>query len=107
MSEITDLKSSPLVSEIQDDIGLVFGMKNMHEVEGEHSARHSEFRILNRTIPIFPQDTFTLKPGCKRYVKIVTPFPEQLSGVAIVKIVQGAKTITLQVTLQNNLVSWT
>ena len=28
-----------LVSEIQDDIDLVFGMKNMHEVEGEHSAR--------------------------------------------------------------------
>ena len=92
-----------LVSEIQDTIDLVFGMKNMHEVEGEHSARHSEFRFLNRTIPIFPQESFTLKPGCKRYVKIVAPFPEQLSGVAIVKIVQGAKTITLQCTLQKNL----
>ena len=92
-----------LVSEIQDDIDLVFGMKNMHEVEGEHSARHSEFRFLNRAIPIFPQETFTLKPGCKRYVKVVAPFIEQLSGVAIVKIVQGAKTITLQLTLQKNL----
>ena len=92
-----------LVSEIQDDIDLVFGMKNMHEVEGEHGARHSEFRFLNRAIPIFPQETFTLKPGCKRYVKIAAPFPEQLSGVAIVKIVQGAKTITLQLTLKKNL----
>ena len=77
--------------------------KNMHEVEGEHSARHSEFRFLNRAIPIFPEESFTLKPGCKRYVKIAAPFPEQLSGVAIVKIVQGAKTITLQLTLQKNL----
>ena len=92
-----------LVPEIQDDIDLVFGMKNMHEVEGEHSARHSEFRFLNRAIPIFPEESFTLKPGCKRYVKIAVPFPEQLSGVAIVKIVQGAKTITLQLTLQKNL----
>ena len=92
-----------LVSEIQDDLDLVFGMKNMHEVEGEHSARHSEFRFLNRAIPIFPEESFTLKPGCKRYVKIAAPFPEQLSGVAIVKIVQGAKTITLQLTLQKNL----
>ena len=91
------------MSEIQDDIDLVFGMKNMHEVEGEHSARHSEFRFLNRAIPIFPEESFTLKPGCKRYVKIVAPFPEQLSGVAIVKIVQGVKTITLQITLQKNL----
>ena len=88
------------MSEIQDDIDLVFGMKNMHEVEGEHSARHSEFRFLNSAIPIFPEETFTLEPGCKRYVKIVAPFPEQLSGVAIVKIVQGAKTITLQITLK-------
>ena len=92
-----------LVSEIQDDIDLVFGMKNMHEVEGEHSARHSEFRFLNRAIPISPEELFTLKPGCKRYVKIAAPFPEQLSGVAIVKIVQGAQTITLQLTLQKNL----
>ena len=75
----------------------------MHEVEGEHSARHSEFRFMNRAIPIFPQETFVLKPGCKRFVKIVTPFPQELSGVAIVKIVQGSKTITLQCTLQRNL----
>ena len=36
-------------------------------------------------------------------MKIAAPFPEQLSGVTIVKIVQGAKTITLQLTLQKNL----
>ena len=66
-------------------------------------AQHSEFRFLNRAISIFPEESFTLKPGCKRYVKIVAPFPEQLSGVAIVKIVQGVKTITLQLTLQKNL----
>ena len=53
-----------LVSEIKDDIDLVFGMKNMHEV-GEHSARHSEFRFLNRAIPIFPQETFTLNQVAK------------------------------------------
>ena len=74
-----------LVSEIQDTIDLVFVMKNMHEVEGEHSARHSEFRFLNRTIAIFPEETFTLKPGGKRYVKVVAPFIQQLSGVAIVR----------------------
>ena len=92
-----------LVSEIQDNIDIVFGMKNMHEVEGEHSARHSEFRFMNRAIPLFPQETFMLKPGCKRYVKIIAPFLQELSGTAIVKIVQGDKTITLQCKLQRNL----
>ena len=92
-----------LVSEIQDNIDIVFGMKNMHEVEGEHSARHSEFRFMNRAIPLFPQETFMLKPGCKRYVKVIAPFLQELSGTAIVKIVQGDKTITLQCKLQRNL----
>ena len=32
-----------LVAEIQANIDLVFGMKNMYEVEGEVSARHSKF----------------------------------------------------------------
>ena len=30
-----------LVSEIEENIDLVFGTKNMHDMEGEHSARHS------------------------------------------------------------------
>ena len=92
-----------LVSEIQDTIDLVFGMKNMHEVEGEHSARHSEFRFLNRAIAIFPEETFTLKPGGKRYVKVIVPFVQLLSGVAVVKIVQGEQIKTLQCRFQNNL----
>ena len=75
----------------------------MHEVEGEHSARHSEFRFMNRAIPLFPKETFVLKPGCKRYVKVIAPFLQELSGTAIVKIVQGDKTITLQCKLQRNL----
>ena len=48
-----------LVSEIQDDIDLVFGMKNMHEVEGEHSARHLEFRFMNRAIPLSTLECWT------------------------------------------------
>ena len=43
-----------LVAEIQTNIDLGFGMKNMYEVEGELSARHLEFRFLNRSASIFP-----------------------------------------------------
>ena len=53
-----------LVSEIQDDIDLVFGMKNMHEVEGEHSARHSEFRFLGwGTVPWLLHPFFLFASG--------------------------------------------
>ena len=92
-----------LVSEIQPTIDLVIGMKNMHELEGELSPRNSELRFLNRAVPLFTMETFSLKPGCKRFVKSIAPFPAALSGTAIVKIAQGQRTITVQCKLQNNL----
>ena len=92
-----------LVSEIQPTIDLVLGMKNMHELEGELSPRNSEFRFLNRAIPLFTLENFSLKPGCKRFVKCIAPFPANITGTAIVKIVQGLRTITVQCKMQNNL----
>ena len=75
-----------LVSDIKESTDLVFGVKNMFEVEGELSCRNSEFRFLNRAVPIFCLENFSLKPHCKRYVKVSTPFIQQLNGYAIVKI---------------------
>ena len=92
-----------LVSDIQPSIDLVLGMKNMHEIEGELSPRNSGFRFLNRAVPLFTLENFSLKPGCKRFVKCIAPFPTNLSGTAIIKIVQGLKTITVQCQIQNNL----
>ena len=92
-----------LVSEIQSTIDLVLGMKNMHELEGELSPRNSEFRFLNRAVPLFTLENFSLKPGCKRFVKCIAPFPVNLSGLAIIKIALGQRTVTIQCKLQNNL----
>ena len=92
-----------LVSDIQPSIDLVLGMKNMHEIEGELSPRNSEFRFLNRAVPLFTMENFSLKPGCKRFVKCIAPFPTNLTGTAIIKIVQELRTITVQCKIQNNL----
>ena len=92
-----------LVSDIQPSIDLVLGMKNMHEIEGELSPRNSEFRFLNRAVPLFTMENFSLKPGCKRFVKCLAPFPTTLTGQAIIKIVQGLRTITVQFKIHNNL----
>ena len=92
-----------LVSDIQPSIDLVLGMKNMHEIEGELSPRNSEFRFLNRAVPLFTMENFSLKPGCKRFVKCIAPFPTTLTGQAIIKIVQGLRTITVQCKIHNNL----
>ena len=92
-----------LVANIEDSIDMVLGMKNMHELEAEHSSRHSEFRIMNRAIPMFPMDNFTLKPGNKRFVKFIVPFFSNLTGKAIVKLTIGPTVFTAQCTLKDNL----
>ena len=48
-------------------------------------------------------ENFSLKSGCKRFVKCIAPFPTTLTGQAIVKIVQGLRTITVQCKIHNNL----
>ena len=92
-----------LVAEIQDSIDLVIGMKNMHELEAEHSSRHSELRFMNRAIPMFTFENFCIKPGQKRFVKFIAPFFRHLSGTAIVKIMVSQQVHTLQCKLHNNL----
>ena len=92
-----------LVSEIQDTIDLVLGMKNMHELEGELSTRHSHFIFMNRAVPLFTDEIFTLKPGSVRLVKVIAPFPTDLQGNAIAKIIQGTQVVTLECHLHRNL----
>ena len=91
-----------LVSDIKGSTDLVFGVKNMFEVEGELSCRNSEFRFLNRAVPIFCTENFSLRPGCKRYVKVTTPFTQPLNGYAIVKIFYTSQCYTMQLKLVNN-----
>ena len=92
-----------LVANIEDSIDMVLGMKNMHELEAEHNSRHSEFRIMNRAIPMFNMDNFTLRPGNKRFIKFIVPFFSNLTGIGIVKLTIGSTVTTAQCTLRNNL----
>ena len=63
-----------LVSEIQQNMDLILGVKNMFEIEGEVSCRTSQFRFLNRSLPIFTLSTHRIKVGAKAYVKAKVPF---------------------------------
>ena len=55
-------------------------------------TRESNFRFLSRSIPIFPREQVIIKPEEKKVISIESPFLEEISGMAIVKIVdQGQK----------------
>ena len=92
-----------LVADIKGTTDIVFGVKNMFEVEGELSCRKSEFRFMNRAVPLFCLENFTIKPKQKRFVKLMAPFVNHLNGSAIAKINHGNSMITLKLRLHNNM----
>ena len=54
------------------------------------------FRFLSRAIPIFPREQVVIKPGEKKLIPIETPFLEEISGMAIIKIIdKGQRTLVM------------
>ena len=51
---------------------------------------------MSRSIPIFPREQVVLKPGYKKLIPIECLFVEEISGMAIVTIIdQGQKTLMM------------
>ena len=91
-----------LVSEIQDKMDLILGVKNIFELEGIMNTRTCSMSFLNRSLPIFPLGHHRIKPGKMAYVRVRIPFVEKLSGIAIVKLRYKYHIGTMRVKLDNN-----
>ena len=90
-----------IVAEIDDDMDLVFGFKNMVETEGLLNTRTGEFDFIGRSIPIFSHD-LDVRPGEKAYVKIKAPFCDKLSGMICAKFFSRNVVNTLRIKIQDN-----
>ena len=75
-----------LVPKIHDNVDLVMGMKNIFELERVIDSQDSCFSFLSRSIPFFPVMTVEIAPTSQKMVIIEAPFIEELSGMAMVKI---------------------
>ena len=75
-----------LVSEIHDNVDLVMGMKNIFKLEGVTDSQDSCFSFLSRSILLFPVTAVEIAPKTQKMVVVEAPFIEELSGMAIVKI---------------------
>ena len=92
-----------LVSEIQQSMDLILGVKNMFELEREVSCRTLQFKFLNRSLPLFPLSTHRIKRGAKAYVKAKVPFIEKLSGHAVAKLLYKGSLGTMKIRLVDNI----
>ena len=89
-----------LVSEIQDNVDLVLGMKNAYELEGIIDTRDSSFRFFNRSIPFFCKEQAVVKLKEKKFIKIEAPFVDEVSGLAIVKMLGSKEQCTVVLKLK-------
>ena len=84
-----------LVSEIYENVDMVLEIKKLFELEGVIDSQESCFRFLSRSIPIFPREQVLVKPGVqKKLIPIEALFVEEISGMAIVKIIDQGQTTT-------------
>ena len=92
-----------LVSEIQQSMDLILGVKNMFKLEGEVSCRTSQFKFLNRSLPLFLLSTHRIKIGAKAYVKAKVLFIEKLSGHAVAKLLYRGSLGSMKIRLVDNI----
>ena len=75
-----------LVSEIHENVDLVLGIKNVFKLEGVINSQDCCFKFLNRSLPIFSKECIVLKPKEQKLIKVKAPFTDEISGLAIIKI---------------------
>ena len=52
-----------LISEIHENVDLMIEIKNLFELEGVIDSQDSCVNFMNRSIPFFPKEKVTVKPG--------------------------------------------
>ena len=88
-----------LVSEIPESVDLVFGIKNIFELEGIINSQESCFSFLNRSILSFPKEQIVLKPKEQKLIKVEAPFMDEISGLAIIKVLDKNAQTTMMLKL--------
>ena len=72
----------------------------MFELEGIINSRYCCFNFLNRSAPINPENEIVLKPNVQKLVKVKDPFADEISEIAIIKILDGSTYGTLLIKLK-------
>ena len=88
------------MSEIHENVDLVLGIKNVFKLEGVINSRDCCFKFLNRSVPIFLEKEVILKPNEQKLIKVQAPFIDEISGMTIIKILDGGTYSTLLIKLK-------
>ena len=72
----------------------------MSKLEGVINSGDCYFKFLNRSLPIFPKECVVLKPKEQKLIRVKVPFINEISGLAIIKILDGSTYSTMLIKLK-------
>ena len=72
----------------------------MFALEGVINSRDCRFKFLNRSVSIYPEKELILKPNEQKLEKVRALFVDDISGLAIIKIIDGRTNSTLLIKLK-------
>ena len=72
----------------------------MFKLEGVINSWDCCFKFLNRSLPIFPKEHVVLQPKEQKLIKVKTPFIDEISSLAIIKILDGSSYSTMLIKLK-------
>ena len=73
----------------------MLGIKNLIELEGVIGSQNSCFSFLNRSIQFFPKENIEVKPKECKIMVLEAPFEEEITGMAITKLLDTKEHMTL------------
>ena len=76
------------------------GIKNVFKLEGVINSQDCCFKFLNRSLPIFPKEHIVIKLKEQKLIKVKAPFIDEISGLAIIKILDGSTYSTMLIKLK-------
>ena len=89
-----------LVSKIHENVDLVSGIKSLFELEGVIDSRDSCLSFLNRSIPFFAKEEVEVKLKEQKLIMVEAPFIEEISGMAITKLLDTKFHVALTLKLK-------
>ena len=89
-----------LVSENHENIDLVLGIKDIFEFEGVINLWDCCFNFCNRSLPIFPKEHKVLKQREQKLIKVEAPFIDEISGLAIIEVLDKNTQSTMMLKLK-------
>ena len=89
-----------LVSEIHENVDLVLRIKNAFELEGVINSWDCCFKFLNRSLSIFSKECAIIKPKEQKLIKVTALFIDEISGLAIIRILDRSTYSTMLIKLK-------